>query len=95
MVRGQKEITTELLKYIPAENLPQRYGGTCVCPNGCENSEYEEKLQEYVDLVNASAYDNKVDLEKELNDRRTFFAKKAAARIIEALPPKSKIILSS
>ena len=29
----------EVLKQIPAENLPKRFGGTCECPGGCENSD--------------------------------------------------------
>ncbi|RDA91864.1 hypothetical protein CP533_3682 [Ophiocordyceps camponoti-saundersi (nom. inval.)] len=30
---------TELLKQIPAENLPKEFGGTCECPGECENSD--------------------------------------------------------
>jgi hypothetical protein len=30
---------TELLKQVPAENLPQEFGGTCECEGGCENSD--------------------------------------------------------
>ena len=29
----------ELLKQIPAENLPTAFGGTCQCPGGCELSD--------------------------------------------------------
>ncbi|KAF9000746.1 CRAL-TRIO domain-containing protein [Cyathus striatus] len=29
----------ELLKQIPAENLPQDFGGTCNCPEGCSMSD--------------------------------------------------------
>ncbi|KAL4778383.1 CRAL-TRIO domain-containing protein [Aspergillus varians] len=30
---------TELLKQVPAENLPKAYGGTCQCEGGCEYSD--------------------------------------------------------
>ncbi|RYP36413.1 hypothetical protein DL767_003376 [Monosporascus sp. MG133] len=30
---------TELLKQVPAENLPKEFGGTCECEGGCENSD--------------------------------------------------------
>jgi hypothetical protein len=30
---------SELLKQIPAENLPKQFGGECVCQGGCENSD--------------------------------------------------------
>lgn len=30
---------TELLKQIPAQNLPKEFGGTCECEGGCENSD--------------------------------------------------------
>jgi len=30
---------SEVLKQIPAENLPKQFGGTCECPGGCENSD--------------------------------------------------------
>ncbi|PNP81535.1 hypothetical protein FNYG_05049 [Fusarium nygamai] len=30
---------SELLKQIPAENLPKQFGGECVCEGGCENSD--------------------------------------------------------
>ncbi|KAL4810390.1 putative phosphatidylinositol transporter [Aspergillus unguis] len=30
---------TELLKQVPAENLPVQYGGTCKCEGGCEYSD--------------------------------------------------------
>jgi hypothetical protein len=30
---------TELLKQVPAENLPKEFGGTCECGGGCENSD--------------------------------------------------------
>lgn len=30
---------SELLKQIPAENLPKEFGGTCECAGGCENSD--------------------------------------------------------
>lgn len=30
---------SELLKQIPAENLPKAYGGSCQCEGGCENSD--------------------------------------------------------
>lgn len=30
---------TELLKQVPAENLPKQFGGTCECEGGCENSD--------------------------------------------------------
>jgi hypothetical protein len=33
---GYKE---ELLKQIPAENLPKEFGGTCDCPGGCSMSD--------------------------------------------------------
>lgn len=29
----------ELLKQVPAENLPVAFGGTCVCEGGCERSD--------------------------------------------------------
>ncbi|KAH7146360.1 Sec14 cytosolic factor [Dactylonectria macrodidyma] len=29
----------ELLKQIPAENLPKEFGGSCECPGGCSNSD--------------------------------------------------------
>lgn len=29
----------ELLKQVPAENLPVQFGGTCECEGGCENSD--------------------------------------------------------
>ena len=29
----------ELLKQIPAENLPKEFGGTCTCPGGCSLSD--------------------------------------------------------
>lgn len=29
----------ELAAQIPKENLPQRFGGTCACPGGCEFSD--------------------------------------------------------
>ncbi|KAL6412684.1 SEC14 cytosolic factor [Ilyonectria robusta] len=31
--------TKELLKQIPAENLPKEFGGTCECEGGCANSD--------------------------------------------------------
>jgi len=30
---------SELLKQIPAENLPKQYGGECACAEGCEHSD--------------------------------------------------------
>lgn len=30
---------SELLKHIPAENIPKEFGGTCSCQGGCENSD--------------------------------------------------------
>ena len=30
---------SELLKQIPAENLPKQFGGKCECEGGCENSD--------------------------------------------------------
>ncbi|KPM36269.1 Sec14 cytosolic factor [Neonectria ditissima] len=30
---------SELLKQIPAENLPKNFGGQCVCEGGCDNSD--------------------------------------------------------
>jgi hypothetical protein len=33
-----KNYKTELLKYIPAENLPENLGGTCRCAGGCSLS---------------------------------------------------------
>lgn len=30
---------SELLKHIPAENIPKEFGGTCECQGGCENSD--------------------------------------------------------
>ncbi|KJZ77290.1 Sec14 cytosolic factor [Hirsutella minnesotensis 3608] len=30
---------TDLLKQVPAENLPKAFGGTCECAGGCENSD--------------------------------------------------------
>ncbi|KAK2594828.1 cytosolic factor, phosphatidylinositol/phosphatidylcholine transfer protein [Conoideocrella luteorostrata] len=30
---------TELLKQVPAENLPKEFGGTCECKEGCENTD--------------------------------------------------------
>ncbi|KAL4969683.1 SEC14 family lipid-binding protein [Aspergillus stella-maris] len=30
---------TDLLKQVPAENLPKAYGGTCQCEGGCEYSD--------------------------------------------------------
>ncbi|KEY65368.1 hypothetical protein S7711_04266 [Stachybotrys chartarum IBT 7711] len=30
---------TELLKQVPAENLPKMFGGECECPNGCQHSD--------------------------------------------------------
>ncbi|KAJ4269663.1 cytosolic factor, phosphatidylinositol/phosphatidylcholine transfer protein [Fusarium torreyae] len=30
---------SELLKQIPAENLPKQFGGECQCEGGCENSD--------------------------------------------------------
>ncbi|KAE8392194.1 CRAL-TRIO domain-containing protein [Aspergillus alliaceus] len=30
---------TELLKQVPAENLPKEFGGTCECEGGCDNSD--------------------------------------------------------
>lgn len=30
---------SELLKHVPAENLPKEFGGTCSCPGGCELSD--------------------------------------------------------
>ncbi|KAI9373711.1 CRAL-TRIO domain-containing protein [Aspergillus egyptiacus] len=30
---------TELLKQVPAENLPKEFGGTCECEGGCEYSD--------------------------------------------------------
>ncbi|EGR48953.1 hypothetical protein MKX07_007053 [Trichoderma sp. CBMAI-0711] len=30
---------SELLKHIPAENIPKEFGGTCSCEGGCENSD--------------------------------------------------------
>ncbi|QYS96185.1 CRAL-TRIO domain-containing protein [Trichoderma simmonsii] len=30
---------SELLKHIPAENIPKEFGGTCTCEGGCENSD--------------------------------------------------------
>jgi hypothetical protein len=30
---------SEILKQIPAENLPKAFGGTCECEGGCENSD--------------------------------------------------------
>ncbi|KAK0649405.1 CRAL-TRIO domain-containing protein [Cercophora newfieldiana] len=30
---------SELLKQVPAENLPKEFGGTCSCPGGCELSD--------------------------------------------------------
>ncbi|KAG8630504.1 hypothetical protein KVT40_002123 [Elsinoe batatas] len=30
---------SELLKQIPAENLPKEYGGSCECPGGCQYSD--------------------------------------------------------
>ncbi|KAL2826983.1 CRAL-TRIO domain-containing protein [Aspergillus cavernicola] len=30
---------TELLKQVPAENLPKEFGGTCQCEGGCEYSD--------------------------------------------------------
>ncbi|KAI9901288.1 hypothetical protein N3K66_003105 [Trichothecium roseum] len=30
---------TDLLKQIPAENLPEAFGGSCKCEGGCENSD--------------------------------------------------------
>lgn len=33
-----KGYKTELLKYIPEENLPKDLGGTCSCPGGCSLS---------------------------------------------------------
>jgi len=45
----------ELLKQIPAENLPERFGGTCSCPGGCSLSDagpwnatpIEERIAEF------------------------------------------------
>jgi len=31
---------TELLKQVPAENLPAEFGGTCNCAGGCEFSDF-------------------------------------------------------
>lgn len=42
----------ELLKYIPAENLPREYGGTCECPGGCVNSPMETQMMEFCRFVN-------------------------------------------
>ena len=30
---------TELLEQVPAENLPELFGGSCVCEGGCEFSD--------------------------------------------------------
>jgi hypothetical protein len=29
----------QLLELVDADQLPKIYGGTCECPNGCENSD--------------------------------------------------------
>lgn len=34
-----KGYATELLKQVPAENLPKEFGGTCECEGGCANSD--------------------------------------------------------
>lgn len=34
-----KDYQSTLLSFIPAENLPKRFGGLCECPGGCELSD--------------------------------------------------------
>lgn len=38
-ILGSAVFKDALLKQIPAENLPEEFGGTCRCPGGCSLSD--------------------------------------------------------
>lgn len=53
VLRGQKDISKALLEFIPAENLPVEYGGTCACAGGCSTHSPEEiDLREWTHYIN-------------------------------------------
>lgn len=54
VLRGQKDISKALLEFIPPENLPVEYGGTCACEGGCTTHSPEEiDLREWTEFVNS------------------------------------------
>lgn len=63
VLRGQKDISKALLEFIPAENLPVEYGGTCSCAGGCSTHSPEE-----IDLREWTRYINSYDGEDPVND---------------------------
>lgn len=54
VLRGQKDIAKALLEFIPPENLPVEYGGTCACAGGCTTHSPEEvDLREWTHFINS------------------------------------------